>query len=320
MASKTTPTTPTPTTAPGDQISSRQAEAVPIALWPVAQATAAVQRAGRYLPASTTHPGKMLPALAARIVAEYSQPGDLVADPMCGTGTTLVEAAALGRRAVGLELEAKWADLARANVAHALDPKAGRRVEVRVGDATALPAALADLSGRVDLICTSPPYSCDAGIIDKPAWLAGGRLCPPESRDYSSDAANLGHARGEDYAASMAAVYAGCWALLRPGGILAVVTKNTRRGGRLLDLAALTVTLCQAAGFTYLQHVIALHAAVRDGGLVGRPSYWQLTAVRAGRAKGLPVHLVAHEDVIVMAKPPIPASSSNPGRGVRRGR
>ena len=302
--SKSRPAPAAPETGAG------RAEAVPIALWPVAQATAATQRCGRYLPASTAHPGKMLPALAARIIAEYSRPGDLVVDPMCGTGTTLVEAAALGRHAVGLELEPKWADLARANLAHALDPAARRLAQVRVGDATALPGRLADVAGRVDLVCTSPPYGCDAGIIDKPGWLAGGRLCPPDSRDYSDDPTNLGHARGDEYAGAMAAVYTGCWALLRPGGILVAVTKNTRRGGRLLDLAALTVTLAGQAGFTYLQHVVALHAAVRDSALVGRPSYWQLTAVRAARTKGLPVHLVAHEDVIVMAKP---ATSSRKG-------
>jgi modification methylase len=315
----TIPTPTNPTTHPADT-GAGQAEQVPIAIWPVAQQTAAAQRAGRYLPASTAHPGKMLPTLAARIVAEYSTPGDLVVDPMCGTGTTLVEAATLARRAVGLELEAKWADLARANLAHALDPKAQRLVQVRVGDATALPGPLARLAGKVDLVCTSPPYGCDAGIIDKPGWLAGGRLCPPDSRDYSADPANLGHARGEDYSESMAAVYAGCFTLLRPGGILAAVTKNTRRGGRLLDLAALTVRLGQAAGFDYLQHVVALHAAVRDGALVGRPSYWQLSAVRSARAKGAPVHLVAHEDVIVLAKPENTAGSATQGRGVRHGR
>jgi len=309
-------TTPIPTPAVTTKGSS---EAVPVALWPVAQKTAAAQRAGRYLPASTAHPGKMLPTLAARIVAEYSKAGDLVVDPMCGTGTTIVEAAALGRRTVGVELEPKWAALARANLAHALDPKTRRLARVVVGDATALPGPLAELAGKVDLVCTSPPYGCDAGIIDKPGWLAGGRLCPPDSRDYSADPANLGHARGDGYAQAMAAVYTGCHALLRPGGILAVVAKNTRRGGQLLDLAALTVTLARQAGFAYLQHVVALHAAVRHDALVGRPSYWQLTAVRAARAKGLPVHLVAHEDLIVMIKPATETAAVGK-REARRGR
>jgi modification methylase len=280
----------------------RPDDPVPLALWPVAQQTAQYQRAGRYDPRSVSHPGKMLPALAARIVAEYSKPGDLVCDPLCGIGTTVVEAAALGRRSVGLELELRWARLARANLKAALDAEHRRLAEVRTGDATSIPGRLADLTDKVDLVSTSPPYACDAGVIDKAGWVAGRRLCPPDSLNYSTDPQNLGHARGERYAARMQAVYAGCFELLRPGGLLVVVTKNTRRGGRLLDLAALSVGLGRQAGCTYLGRVVALHAAIRDGALVGRPSYWQLSAVRAARARGEPVHLVCHEDVVVLRK------------------
>ena len=280
----------------------RPDDPVPLALWPVAQQTAQYQRAGRYDPRSVSHPGKMLPALATRIVAEYSKPGHLVCDPLCGIGTTVVEAAALGRQAVGLELEPRWARLARANLKVALDAEHRRLAEVRQGDATRLPGRLADLIGRVDLVCTSPPYACDAGVIDKPGWVSGRRLCPPDSLNYSTDPSNLGHARGERYAVAMAAIYVGCFELLRPGGLAVVVTKNTRRGGRLLDLVALTVELGRQAGFTYLGHVIALHAAIRDGALVGRPSYWQLSAVRAARARREPLHLVCHEDVVVLRK------------------
>ena len=289
-----------PTT--GQPCCRRRSEPVPLALWPVAQQTAQYQRAERYDPGSVAHPGKMLPALAQRIVAEYSKEGDLVCDPMCGVGTTLVEAAAVGRRAVGLELEASWARLARANLRSALDAEHRSLAEVRTGDATKLPGRLADLTGRVDLVCTSPPYGCDAGVIDKPGWLAGRRLCPSASLNYSTDRHNLGHVRGKRYGEAMAAVYAGCFDLLRSGGLLVVVTKNTRRGGRLFDLAALSVELGREAGFTYLGHVVALHAAVRDGELVGRPSYWQLSSLRRARSRGEPLHLVAHEDVVVLRK------------------
>ena len=86
---------------------------MPLAIWPVAQTTAQWQRAGRYLPACTAHPGKMLPELARRIVTEYSAPGALIVDPLAGIGTTIVEAALLDRRAVGVELEARWAAVGR---------------------------------------------------------------------------------------------------------------------------------------------------------------------------------------------------------------
>ena len=278
---------------------------VPLSVWPCAQTTAQYQRAGRYVPESSEHPGKMLPELARRIVEEYSAPGDLVVDPMCGIGTTLVEGAALRRRCLGVELEERWATVAEANLDHVLGPDQRDLAEVRVGDARLLADVLADVAGSVDLVATSPPYGCDAGTIDKSAWLAGRRLCKGETLNYSTGRSNLGHARGSAYLAEMAAVYEASFGVLRPGGLLVTVTKNTRRGGRLFDLAGATVRLAHEVGFRYLQHVVALLAAVREGGLVPRPSFWQLTQLRGAHARGWPVHLVAHEDVLVFAKPEV---------------
>jgi modification methylase len=282
-----TATTPHPPSVP----------TVPLAIWPVAQTTAQWQRAARYLPDVARHPGKMLPELARRIITEYSEPGQLIVDPLAGVGTTVAEAALLDRRAVGIELEDRWVALAEANLDHMLTGPRRRRGQVRQGDARRLPEILGDLAGTVDLIVTSPPYACDAGVIDKRAWLAGGRLCPPDTLNYSRDRANLGHARGQAYTEAMADIYTACHAVLRPGGRLVVVTKNTRRKGRTLDLAGLTVNLATRSGFSYLSHVIALHAAIRDGDLAPRPSYWQATQLRHARQRGEPAHLVAHEDV-----------------------
>jgi modification methylase len=294
----------------GSQAASRSPSALdtpagdlPLAVWPCANTSPQYQRAGRYLSASTAHPAKMVPELARRIVAEYSPPGGLVVDPMCGIGTTLVEAAALGRRAIGVELEARWAELARANLGFALPDHQARRGEVRLGDARHLTRVLADLAGTVDLVATSPPYACTPGMIDKPTWHRGGALARRDTENYSADRANLGHARGDRYLAELASVYAGCFAVLRPGGLLVAVTKNLRRQGRVFDLAAITVELATRAGFAYLQHVAALLAAVRDGELHARPSFWQLTQTRKARARGQPAHLVVHEDVSVFVRP-----------------
>jgi modification methylase len=276
---------------------------VPLAVWPCAQTSAQYQRTGRYLPASSRHPGKMLPELARRLVAEYSPPEGLVVDPMCGIGTTLVEAAALGHQAVGVELEPRWAELTRANLDHALPAQLAARAEVRVGDARRLPELLADLTGRIDLLITSPPYACEAGMIDKPAWRAGQPLCPKDTLNYSRDPSNLGHVRGDSWRAGIAEVLLGCAYVLRPGGLLVTVTKNTRRAGCLNDLATATVRLANQAGFAYLQHIVVLHAAIRDGGLIARPSFWQLTQIRKARARGEPAHLVVHEDVLVFHRP-----------------
>ena len=54
------------------------------AVWAVGDQPSRVQRAGRYLPGATAHPGKMLPALARQAISSYSRPGELVLDPVCG--------------------------------------------------------------------------------------------------------------------------------------------------------------------------------------------------------------------------------------------
>ena len=128
-----------------------------LSVWPTAQRDARAQRRGRYLPESTAHPAKMLPAIAATAISRYTEPGDLVADPMCGIGTTLVEAVHLGRDGLGIEYEDRWAALAAANVAHARRQGAAGTAEVIRGDARLLPGLLPPgTAGRAALVVTSP--------------------------------------------------------------------------------------------------------------------------------------------------------------------
>jgi site-specific DNA-methyltransferase (adenine-specific) len=54
------------------------------------------------------HPtGKPLEMLLS-FVERFTDPGDLILDPYCGSGTTLVAAKLLGRRAIGVELEERY--------------------------------------------------------------------------------------------------------------------------------------------------------------------------------------------------------------------
>jgi modification methylase len=291
------------------------AEVVPLAIWPCGQTPAKTQRAGRYLPAASVHPAKMLPELARRIVTEYSPPRGLVVDPMCGIATTLIEAALLDRHAIGVELEPRWATLARRNLAYALDPQRAQRVQVVEGDARALAALLGEWTGTVDLVATSPPYGCDISTLDMRAFRQGGSSRVGGTRYYSADPANLGHARGQRYLHAMGEVYAACATMLRPGGLLVTVTRNPRPQGRLFDLTAATVQVAQQAGLVYLQHVIALRAGIRDGRLVAPPSLRQRINTRNARARGMPVHLQVHEDVLVFQRVGHGAAEGVVGRG-----
>jgi modification methylase len=292
---------------------------LPLAIWPCAQKTSQWQRHGRYLPESNRHPAKMLPALARRAIETYSDPGDLILDPMCGIGTTLVEAIHAGRRAVGVELEARWAKLARANIEHAHQQGASSPAHVIEGDARRAPWLLTDAQHRqVELIVTSPPYACEiAGVSTENLTSRSGPIRRVDTTNYSADRSNLGHARGNAYLAAMAEVYSASVSVLRPGGFLVLVTKDMRCGGALRNLSGQTITLCESLGLRYWQRVIGLLAAVRDDEIVMRPSLWQILAVRRARARGERTHVVAHEDVLVFRKPE-PSRSSHKPKGVRR--
>ena len=51
-----------------------------------------------------SYPARLHPVTAARLIEHLSPVGGIVADPFCGSGTVLVEARRLGRRAVGVDL------------------------------------------------------------------------------------------------------------------------------------------------------------------------------------------------------------------------
>jgi modification methylase len=265
----------------------------------------------------------MLPALARRAIETYSDPGDLVVDPMCGIGTTLVEAADLERRAVGVELEGRWAKLAAANLDKAhRDGRARAQTRVIQGDASRLPRLLStdaqDLIhragphtgklarmayGQADLILTSPPYACEIADICADIRNKSEPLRRHDTTNYSPDRRNLGHARGNAYLAAMTEIYRVCAATLKPGGFFVCVTKNMRARGALCNLSGDTIALCESTGLLYWQHVIGLLATVHDSELVMRPSLWQTLHIRRYRAQGDRTQVVAHEDVLVFRKP-----------------
>lgn len=63
-------------------------------------------------PTKLPHFAAFPPALARRSILAGSAPRDLVLDPFCGIGTTLIEAKHLGRRYLGIDLQPRYVRLA----------------------------------------------------------------------------------------------------------------------------------------------------------------------------------------------------------------
>lgn len=280
------------------------ADQLPItSVWLTCQRPARDQRRGRYVEETTKHPAKMLPDLAAHAIKAYTAPGDLVLDPMCGSGTTLVEAARSGRDSIGVDIEASFTALAQANLALAAAHGHTAWGQAVTGDARNLAALVPEGShGQVALVLTSPPYgrrthgvvrNAPGTGVHKRHFLYGDRS--------TGNLAYLGMDRLLD---GWREIVAGSMQVLKPGGVFVFTSRPIRRApDDLIDLPGELFTAALSVGLEPVERCAAMLAAVRDGQIIHRAAVFALMAVRKARADGIPVSLVAHEDVYVLRRP-----------------
>lgn len=200
-----TPPVPEPSAAPQ------------LSVWATAQDGPRAQRRGRYLPESDAHPAKMFPAIAAHAITVYTQPGDLVIDPMCGIGTTLVEAMHLDRMAVGVEYEKRWANLAQRNIEHAVERGARGYATVVHGDAHDIEHLVGrDVRGKAALVLTSPPYGPATHGHVRITRDSGHAGVEKTNHAYSDDPGNLAKRSVEELMDGFTAILRGCSTLWVP--------------------------------------------------------------------------------------------------------
>ncbi|MEZ7127738.1 TRM11 family methyltransferase [Nonomuraea sp. AD125B] len=259
-----------------------------------------VQRQGRYVAESMRHPGKMLPSIASRVISAFTEPGDLVVDPMCGIGTTLVEAVHLGRHAAGMEYEADFAGLTAANVQHARSQGAAGFARVACGDSRNIATVFADLRDMAALVLTSPPYGERTHGHIRCGSREGGGPVKKSNHRYSTDKGNLAHQGLPQLMEGFGQILAGCRELLRPGGVIAITIRPIRVNGQLVDLPGQVIEVAEAAGLVLTHRFAALLCGLRDGRLINRASFFQMLEAWKSQEKGLPVCAAAHEDLLIL--------------------
>ncbi|MFI7680073.1 TRM11 family SAM-dependent methyltransferase [Actinophytocola sp. NPDC049390] len=298
MSALDTPPTPVDNSPGGDPRDGRSGSAA-VSVWTTAQASPAAQRKNTYVPESTAHPAKMLPEVVRHAVAHYTRPGELVLDPMCGIGTTLVEAVRLGRRAVGVEYEPHWVGVAKANLKLAREQGFDHEARVFHGDARQLVTLLpSEYVGQAALVVTSPPYGpsthgqvavAPGAGVQKYHHLYGNTL-------DRGNLANIGHHR---LLAGFTRILAALRTFLRPGGHIAITIRPWREHAELIDLPSQILACGRTAGLIPVERNVALLARAAETDLVARGSFFQRDFIRKQREAGLPLHLIAHEDVLV---------------------
>ncbi len=116
------------------------------------------------------HPAKFPETLAQEFIEFFTKKGQTVLDPMVGTGSTLVACLRAKRSGIGIELNPKYAAIAKqivADEAKLLDARTAKKihVEVIVGDAA---EKLKTIHGPIDYVLTC--YDDQTEILTEDGW------------------------------------------------------------------------------------------------------------------------------------------------------
>ncbi len=188
------------------------------------------------------HPAKFPESLAQEFIEFFTQRGQVVFDPMAGTGSALVAALRAGRHSYGLELNPLYADVARQVVRQEIDAlgeaAAGLSAEVITGDAWDLPEHIhRQAIPSIDYVITSPPY-WDMLHARGAETQKKRRAAPDLDVTYSSDPADLGNIGDyEQFLERLACIYEKMEPFIRPGAYLTIIVKNVKKGGKIYPLA-----------------------------------------------------------------------------------
>ena len=125
------------------------------------------------------HPAPFPVELPQRLMELYTFRGDLVVDPFCGSGSTLVAAARCGRDAVGYDLDPTYVELARARVAGRGGPGRRRRAARRAARRRATARRRPRWPGRCSGLPASPTCGRTAACA---GWASPSTSPPPTPR------------------------------------------------------------------------------------------------------------------------------------------
>jgi DNA modification methylase len=186
------------------------------------------------------HPAKFPETLAQEFIKFFTHRGEVVFDPMVGTGSTLVAALNASRHSYGIELNPAYADIAR-QVVQAERLRLGASdlaCEVITGNAAHL-AELIPAHGvpTIDYVLTSPPY-WDMLHARGAETQKKRRQTPELDVHYSDNPEDLGNIHDYDqFLDKLVAIYASLRPFLRHKAYLTVIVKNVKKGGKIYPLA-----------------------------------------------------------------------------------
>ncbi|MEK7440437.1 MAG: DNA methyltransferase, partial [Chloroflexota bacterium] len=184
------------------------------------------------------HPAKFPETLAEEFIRFFTKKDQTVLDPMVGTGSTLIAALRSSRRSIGIELNSKYAAIAREIVEEEIGSRGKRlpkKYRPQIFNDDASNAVNLNLPS-IDYVITSPPYwdmlRMRGSETQKKRQSAGLDVF------YSDDARDVGNiADYESFVEQLCRIYESLRPLLKDKAYLTIIVKNVKKGGKIYPLA-----------------------------------------------------------------------------------
>lgn len=219
--------------------------------------------ATHYLNAS--YRGNFAPEIARNMILRYTNEGDLILDPMCGSGTTLIESKLLNRNAIGVDINPKAVILSKNRID--FDCKTSSNIKTYIGNARELNKISND---SVDFILTHPPY---ANIIS-----------------YSEEEGDLSKLTVKRFVEEVDLIAKEFNRVLKQDHYCAVLIGDTRKSKHQIPLAYMLMQKFLDNGFVLKEDIIKVQWNCQMTG------YWQ------GRSIKENFYLIMHEHLFIFRK------------------
>lgn len=209
--------------------------------------------------------GNCPPQVPRNLILKYTREEDIVLDPFCGSGTSMIECKLLNRKGIGIDVNVESLKLAkdRLNFEYntTYEPKLIK------ADSTNLQRIIPN--GKIDFIFAHPPY---ADIIKY-------------SKDIKEDISRLNL---QEFLNQMSLFSKECFRILKKGKICSVLIGDIRKNKNVIPLGFYIMNIFIQAGFI-LKEII-----IKEQHNCKMTDYW--------KNKNMDFYLLAHEYVFVLKK------------------
>ena len=212
--------------------------------------------------------GNFAPQIPRNVILNYSSEGDLILDPMVGSGTTLIEARLLNRNAIGYDINQNAVEISRERIDFLVENDSTQYVNL--GNAQ----SLKDEDNSFDLIVTHPPY------LDLVTYSEG-----KNPLDFSSISAI------PQFLDELAVAIKEMFRVLKPDKYCAILIGDTRKGQHFIPLSYFVLGLCLKEGFVLKEDIIKTQHNTKFTPRWTRP------------AKQYKFYLIMHEHLYILRKP-----------------